>query len=76
MVHFGLPAIPSEPSVGLVPVRLLRGLLLPTDQCCFVTPLQEPSHDLPVRSGEHIGSDRGFGGPDGSSPERVVSVAE
>jgi hypothetical protein len=60
----------------LVPVRLLSGLLLPTDQGCFVTPLQEPSHYLAVRSGEHKGFNRGFGGPDGSSPIGVVSVTK
>jgi len=60
----------------LVPVRLLSGLLLPTDQDCFVTPLQEPSHYPPVRSGEHKGFNRGFRCPNGSGPVRVVSVTK
>jgi hypothetical protein len=76
MVHFRAPPVRLQPLICLLPLRLTAGLLLPMDQSGFVTPLQQPSHDLPVRSSQHEGLHRGFRGPNGASPERLVSIPQ
>jgi hypothetical protein len=76
VVHLGPPAIRLQPSMRFTPVRRLIGLLLPMDQRCFVTPLQQSSHHLPMRSGAHKSFHGGFCCPDGASPVRVAGVTK
>jgi hypothetical protein len=42
----------------------------------FVTPFEEPSHHLPMRSSQHERPHRGFCCPHSASPERLVSVTK
>jgi hypothetical protein len=55
MVHLGPPPLRLKPSMRIVPLRLLVGVLLPIDKRDFVTPLQQSAHRFPVGAREHEG---------------------
>jgi len=65
-----------QPSVGVVPVGLQVVLLLPMDKGGFGAPFEEPSHYLPMRSGQHKVLHRRFGCPHSAGPECTITVAE
>ena len=76
MSDFGAAAFCLETSVGFLPVGWLSLRLGPVHQGCFVAPVEQAWHGLPMRSGEHEGFHGFFGGPDGAGPEREVCVAQ
>lgn len=51
VIHFRAATFRLQPSMCLVPLRLLLAILFPMDQSSFIAPLQEFSHGLPVGPG-------------------------
>ena len=76
VVHFRATPVRLQPSICFLPFRLLAGLLLPMDKTRFVTPIQEPTHHLAMRSSQHERLHGGLGCPHRTSPEGLVSVTE
>ena len=62
--------------MGLLPGRLLIGLLHPVNKGRLIAPVEKLGHSFAMRAREHKSLHRWFCRPHGASPEGVIGIIE